>query len=300
MWRSFCAHALRATQSGKPLLIADLRTQPWYREQTTDAVRLPAGSVRSPELAACAAAPLAGANGRVLGAFCVGDLRRRRWEREREDVETLRDLAATAAQHLRPRAGMLERDQQAQAVAASALDTIIEAIPDGVYICDASGNRTRVNAHGAALLGLSPGQALAPIAAFKATNKPRYPDGMPMPIEELPLARAVRGETRTDIRFAVTQYGTSREVQLLACCAPIRNAAGEITGGVTVCTDVTELTRLERQKDDFLSIASDEMRTPLAEDSPPQAAGRGLPQFGGLQPGFRFQLLHEEHRRGQV
>jgi PAS domain-containing protein len=183
----------------------------------------------------------------VLGAFYVGDVRRRRWERERDDVETLRDLAATAAQHLELRAGMLECDQQVQAVAASAfeqvetiagqlgqqpaaLDTIIEAIPDGIYICDARGNRTRVNAHGADMLGLSPGQALAPIAAFEATNKPRYPDGMPMPVEELPLARAVRVSPRTDIRFAVTQYGTSREVQLLACCAPIRNAAGASEG----------------------------------------------------------------------
>src|SRR5207302_1155259 len=39
--------------------------------------------------------------------------------------------------------------------------------------------------------------------------------------------------------------------------------AGRLLGAVTVLRDVTELRRLERAKDSFLSVASHELRTPL-------------------------------------
>jgi PAS domain S-box-containing protein len=45
--------------------------------------------------------------------------------------------------------------------------------------------------------------------------------------------------------------------------APIVNEAGEVQGIVGVSTDITERKALERQKDDFIGVASHELRTPV-------------------------------------
>jgi PAS domain S-box-containing protein len=143
------------------------------------------------------------------------------------------------------------------------LDTIIESIADGVYVCDAQGKIIRVNANGAALTGLTPEQALQTIAAYGETNDFRSLDGTPLPPEEHPLAQALRGITRTDYRFVMRRSDTGSDIQVRVSAAPIRNSAGEITGAVAVASDISKVYELERQKEEFLSIASHELRTPL-------------------------------------
>jgi signal transduction histidine kinase len=52
-------------------------------------------------------------------------------------------------------------------------------------------------------------------------------------------------------------------VSLLATTAPLRLESGAITGSVSVFQDITERKSLEQQKNDFLSMASHELRTPI-------------------------------------
>ena len=54
-----------------------------------------------------------------------------------------------------------------------------------------------------------------------------------------------------------------REVPVSVSSAPIRGPGGGIVGAVIVCRDVSEMRRLQQAKDDFLSIASHELKTPL-------------------------------------
>jgi len=146
---------------------------------------------------------------------------------------------------------------------AAELNAIIEAMPDGVFVCDASGHLVRVSKHGLAMFGLSASQALRPYQEMNQNVDLRYPDGSPLPREEYPLVQALRGITRTDFRILIRQRHSNRDLQVLTSFAPIRDASGNITGAVAVGGDVTELYRLERQKDEFLSIASHELKTPL-------------------------------------
>lgn len=143
------------------------------------------------------------------------------------------------------------------------LDTIIESIADGVYVCDAQGRIIRVNANGAALTGLTPEQSLQTLGEYEAINDLRSLDGTPLPPEEHPLAQALQGISRTDYRFIMRRYDTGSDMQVRVSAAPIRNSAGEITGAVAVASDISKVYELERQKDEFLSIASHELRTPL-------------------------------------
>jgi PAS domain S-box-containing protein len=164
-----------------------------------------------------------------------------------ESQAALRQVATIAAQ---------QREQ------AATLTTILEALPDGVFVCDATGHIVHVNAAGARLVGHSAGQLRQPLKNFQAAGMLCDPDGTPLPLDEYPLAQALRGITRTDFRVLVRR-SSGEEVHVLSSFAPIRNEAGDIVGAVATSSDISELTRLEQQKDEFLSIASHELKTPL-------------------------------------
>jgi PAS domain S-box-containing protein len=146
---------------------------------------------------------------------------------------------------------------------ATQLDAVIQAIPGVVFVCDAQGHITRVNPSGAAMLGADRGAVSGPGTGDVTDESVFSPDGNPLARDEHPLARALRGETSTDFRCMMRRFDTSEDVQLLVSFASIRDGGGAITGAVAVGNDVTAIYRQEQQKDDFLSIASHELKTPL-------------------------------------
>jgi len=255
-------------RSRRPLLVSEI-TQGDFATTTLSEEELDA--VQGLGLRSFMIVPLV-TRDRVLGAITLATTSESGRRYRDEDVALVEELARRAALAVEnaqlyhgTQAALRSVEEIAERLAqqAAQLDTIIEAIPDGVYVCDAEGMRSRVNAPGAALLGLTMEQALQPIAAYWDLIRPRYLDGTPIPVEDFPLSQALRGIIRTDIRFIVCHHISGEDVHLLASCAPIRNAAGVITGAVAVCSDISELQRLERQKDEFLSVASHELKTPL-------------------------------------
>jgi PAS domain S-box-containing protein len=52
-------------------------------------------------------------------------------------------------------------------------------------------------------------------------------------------------------------------IYVLVSTNTIRNSQGEITGYVSVCRDITSRKMVEKQKDEFLGIASHELKTPI-------------------------------------
>jgi signal transduction histidine kinase/putative methionine-R-sulfoxide reductase with GAF domain len=255
-------------RSRRPLLVSEI-TQGDFATTTLSKEELDAVQVLG--LRSFMIVPLV-TRDRVLGAITLATTSESGRRYRDEDVALVEELARRAALAVEnaqlyhgTQAALRSVEEIAERLAqqAAQLDTIIEAIPDGVYVCDAEGMRSRVNAPGAALLGLTMEQAPQPIAAYWDLIRPRYLDGTPIPVEDFPLSQALRGIIRTDIRFIVCHHISGEDVHLLASCAPIRNAAGVITGAVAVCSDISELQRLERQKDEFLSVASHELKTPL-------------------------------------
>lgn len=164
-------------------------------------------------------------------------------------------------------------------------DTIIEAIPDAVFVYDSNGHIVRVNAGGASLLEVPVEQA--PHILSIATLC--YPDGTPLPLEEYASVQALQGMMRRDMRCLLRRLDTGKTLHLLVSAAPIRTISGEISGAVVIATDITELTRLERQKDEFLGIASHELKTPLTalkgltELTHRTIAKAGLPEARSLE-----------------
>ena len=95
---SFCQHVV---SSGEPLLVADARSHPLFRDNR---------AVTELGVRAYAGVPLISSDGHVLGAFCSLDTRPRHWAPE--EVATLHDLAAVAMAELDRRAVAAEQVQQ--------------------------------------------------------------------------------------------------------------------------------------------------------------------------------------------
>lgn len=75
------------------------------------------------------------------------------------------------------------------------LSAIIEALPVGVAVANESGTMLSANPEGLRIHGLeSPAELLERCEDYDGAFAAFYPDGRPMPIDEWPWARAIRGE----------------------------------------------------------------------------------------------------------
>ena len=244
-----------------------------HTKHSSRAQALPDVAATPPELdgqISTLCAPLA-VRGHMLGVLAVASRAdvRRYTSADLALVEGLAQRAAVAidnallyqeTQQALQRVGEIALQLQHQ---AAELDTVIDSIAAGVYVCDADGMLVRLNAFGAALFGVTVEEALRSANSLYERSALCTLDGDPLPAEAHPLARALRGETDTEYRFLIHRRDTHRDAQALANYAPLRGEDGRITGAVAVVSDITMLNQLEHQKDEFLGVASHELKTPL-------------------------------------
>lgn len=149
---------------------------------------------------------------------------------------------------------------------AGQLNAIVDAMPDGVYVFNPDGGLIRMNTRGSELLRLLAGktQPLSPDMYASTFGKwICHADGRTIPDEEHPVRRALRGEIVTNYHVMVRGDEPVQARYLRVSAAPIREQPGMITGTVMIASDITDLYRLERQKDEFLVAASHELKTPI-------------------------------------
>jgi PAS domain S-box-containing protein len=162
----------------------------------------------------------------------------------------------------------------------SRLAALIDHLPEGVVIAAAPDGRLALsNQAAAALLGRAvAGETVGQyVPAYALT----LADGSPFPQEQLPLVRALQGETVHGIEvWAGLPDGQRRP--LLVSAAPLHEADGRIVDAVAVFQDIAEIKEAQRRKDEWLAIASHELRTPVT-------SLRGFAQF-----------LVRQQRRGEL
>jgi PAS domain S-box-containing protein len=182
------------------------------------------------------------------------------------DLALIQGLAQRAAVAIDNARLYLETQQALATGSATAtqLDTIFDATDVGIFVTDANGDYLRINPSGAHLLGLEKSS----LGRVSSTEDPlpfelRTPEGDPIPAEREPLRLARTLGRAIEQRVVIHRRDTGKDVQALTRCTPWFDARNQIAGAIGVFTDITAIYELERQKDEFLGIASHELKTPL-------------------------------------
>ena len=163
----------------------------------------------------------------------------------------------------------LKRKGEELETQAELLEAILNSLADGVVVADEQGAFLRWNPAAARIIGLG------------ATHETRekwseiyglfHPDGItPVAPDELPLARAIRGETVENQEIVVRNPHRSEPAVISVNGRPLRDADGRARGGVVVFRDVTEARQaaeeIRAKKDDLetlLYVTSHDLREPL-------------------------------------
>lgn len=141
-------------------------------------------------------------------------------------------------------------------------EAVVEQMPGAVVIGEApSGKLIFANQKLKDIWGysLEDSQSIADYVGWEGF----HPDKSPYKPQEWPLARSIKnGEIVTDEDVNIVRSDGKPAVVRLNS-APIRDNEGKIIAGVSIIQDVTVLKDAIRSRDEFLSIASHELKTPL-------------------------------------
>ena len=128
---------------------------------------------------------------------------------------------------------------------AHILPSLLESLGDGVVVADCTGSLLFFNASAESILGI--GLTDAPLADWSSRYGVYYPDMVtPYPSNNLPLARALRGEESNQVEMHVRNPRVPEGRYLSVTGRPLRDEQGVLRGGVVVVRDITESKRNEQ------------------------------------------------------
>lgn len=152
--------------------------------------------------------------------------------------------------------------QQTLRASEQRLQGILDTMAEGVVIVDKSGMPTYANETARKIMGVTEKHF-----AERHFNDERWQneriDGTPMPMEEHPV-QIVLKEGRPVYDHEIASAMASGEKKYLSVnAAPLYGEGQQVIGGIATFTDVTQRRLLMQQKDDFISVASHELKTPI-------------------------------------
>jgi signal transduction histidine kinase len=230
--------------------------------------------------------------GRALGVLSVQSYAPGTYDED--DLFLLEAIASQVAVSI----DALRRGQASKAVGrASKLEAVLSSMMDGLLILDEAGRIDSLNPPARDMFG-SMGAAIILGQRLDHEQWGQWPLGAKAVGEALaPLLEALhRGEAQRDVEVEVNASG--RRV-LSFSSAPIVDVSGVHAGGVVVIRDVTTQRDIARLRDDLLSIASHDLRTPatvlrIQAQMLQRELGR---DGGGSKTGERVQMMLDQTDR---
>ncbi|WP_075795042.1 sensor domain-containing diguanylate cyclase [Massilia putida] len=270
---AFCSHAIALDDMlVVPDTLQDERFQDHPHVTGAPGIRFYAGQ------------PLHSLDGQPLGTLCIIDTVPRAFgDADRQllcdlarlvDDELNRDALVTA----RLRAAAEQAMRQKQAL----LDAVLETVDVGVVACDADGRLTLFNRAARDFHGLDADSGLT-MSDWPARYDLYGEDGLtPLAPEQVPLARALRGERVRDAGITIHVPGSAPR-RLLASGRALQGAGGEPLGAVVAMHDVTELAASRAR----LAESGEWLRT-IADNVPALIAY--------VDTGLRYRFANERYR----
>jgi PAS domain S-box-containing protein len=159
-----------------------------------------------------------------------------------------------------------ERERLLSELAAerARLRTVIDQMPAAVLVGASSGELVMANRNVESVFPHAPGELPMDSLELFRSWRAHYPDGRPVPPEDRPLSRALRGEhVSSEDYFYVRDDGEHRWIRISS--APIRDERGALIGAVTIGLDVDREKRFEAERESLLhSLERSEERYRLA------------------------------------
>jgi PAS domain S-box-containing protein len=194
--------------------------------------------------------PLRG-QGQVIGVLLAGTIAPRRVTPDEGQLALFAaDLLVLGREHVRLRQKDLRRQAELTAQ-ANAWTAIFETMTDGLVVYDRAGRITRMNPAARAILGANGSPAFLGATPEERQMRLQMRDrqGQPLAETQSPIIRLLRGEVLqgTEVVELLITTLDQRERYLTVSGAPIRDAAGQITGAVALFRDVTERRQRDRE-----------------------------------------------------
>lgn len=151
-------------------------------------------------------------------------------------------------------AGLLARDAEVRAT--------VDSMADAVLLVDRRERIVEANRAAVDLYGVErKDDLLLPLREWGSRFRLRYADGTPVPYERYATVRAIHGE-RVPGYDGIIQRTDGRDVYVNVAAAPVEGSTPGLA--VAVLRDVSAARRLDETRDEFLSTAAHELKTPLA------------------------------------
>ena len=126
------------------------------------------------------------------------------------------------------------------------LEPVFHAIQDGIVVTDMEGTFLLVNKAEARIHGFPTAEAMKQnLAFYQELYELSYPDGKPLPFEEWPINRVLKGESITNLELRARRRDTGQEWLFSVSGEPIRDEQGKQILAVLGTRDITEQRRAE-------------------------------------------------------
>lgn len=133
------------------------------------------------------------------------------------------------------------------AIVASSEDAILSKTLDGIIVSWNSGAQR--------MYGYTPEEVIGkPVSILMPSE---HPDELPQIMEKIRRGEPVAHYETVRIRKDGTYFDISLTV------SPVRDDSGQVIGASAVARDITERKELDRRKNEFISLASHELKTPI-------------------------------------
>jgi len=205
-----------------------------------------------PHLRLIAAAPLRRANGDPIGVLCVGSTMVGALNAEQRDA--LRFAAEQIVTHFELRRAMMEidrlrhehrRNDELMRDSGQLLTTLLREVPLGVFILDGKGHPYYTNARAVEILGRGVLAGAEVDELAEAYDVYVAGTDRPYPVEDMPVVRALRGESGWADDIEIRSPAGRRFVEVFS--SPVRGVDGAVQFAIAAFSDITRRRELERR-----------------------------------------------------
>jgi two-component system, cell cycle sensor histidine kinase and response regulator CckA len=126
------------------------------------------------------------------------------------------------------------------------LESVFNAVQDGIVVTDLEGNFLLINEAEAAINGFPSAEAMKrELAFYQDLYELTYPDGQLVPFEQWPINQILQGKSMRDWELCARRRDTGQEWRLSFSGEPVRDSQGKQILAVVGTRDITKRKRTE-------------------------------------------------------